>query len=234
MLAGSKFTPTFGRFNSFKNAASAGAVSWPVSRPSAIFLAAKMSATVRSRSTILANAGSDLFVRQKTGVESHERQAELCGNFRAGPDGFQILLPRRVRRDAAGRADGFQRGIILANAAEHAGDNLNFVFPENLSVAAPDLPAIRAAGRARAGRGRMPVRAQFFDQGRADWRPATTNCKPQGAGRRRLAVDEFPRNFVPALARSLASRRCWQKNSTANSAKSIRLTSGPVGFNFAP
>ena len=94
MFAGSKFTPTFGRFNSFRNAASAGAVSWPVSKPSMMFFATKISATVSSRSTILANAGCGFFVRQKTGMERHELQAQLRGNFRDRPDGFFRFFPQ--------------------------------------------------------------------------------------------------------------------------------------------
>ena len=58
MLAGSKFTPTFARSSFFRNAASVPASSWPVSRPTVIFFAAKRSAIWRSRASSFANDGS--------------------------------------------------------------------------------------------------------------------------------------------------------------------------------
>src|ERR1035441_3931387 len=58
MLAGSKFTPTFGRWSFCKSWTSTGAVSCPVSNPSAIFAALNTSAVSPSRSSILARFGS--------------------------------------------------------------------------------------------------------------------------------------------------------------------------------
>ena len=77
-------------------------------------------------------------MRQKAGVERHNPQPQLHRQPGTRADGFQIFCPSRVWRNAAGRADCFQRGIIFAEAAEHPGNTFNFILPEQRFRFAPD------------------------------------------------------------------------------------------------
>ena len=91
-----------------------------------------MSATSVRRRSILAKAGSDSSCGRKPAWNVTNFCPSLCRESRRRADVFAILLPSRVRRDAARQPNAFERRIILADAAKHGGDNNNFVLPKHL------------------------------------------------------------------------------------------------------
>ena len=96
---------------------------------------------IRDRSQSLQQFGKariGFLVRKKAGVKGHEFQTKLPGQNGGGLDVFEILLPSRVGRDASGGPDGFQRGVILPHAAEHARDDGDAVLAKERGRLAPN------------------------------------------------------------------------------------------------
>src|SRR6266540_2002478 len=76
-------------------------------------------------------------VRQKTGVEGHQLQAELLGYDGVRPDVFPVFLPGGIRHETAGATNRFEGRIIFAGGPEHAGDHENVVPTKQLDALAP-------------------------------------------------------------------------------------------------
>ena len=82
--------------------------------------------------------GVGLVVRQEARVERHQPHPEPLRDGHGGRDVGLVLLPRRVRGDATGHADGLHRRVVLADGAEHAGDDPDAGVGEQCLRVAPD------------------------------------------------------------------------------------------------
>jgi len=72
-------------------------------------------------------------------MESDEFQAKLASQRRGGFDVMQVLFPGEVRSDAARNAYGVEAGVILADTAEHPGNDLNPLLLEECNGLPPDI-----------------------------------------------------------------------------------------------
>jgi hypothetical protein len=55
-----------------------------------------------------------------------------------GLNGLQVLGPSVVGRNPTGKADGIQRGVVLAHATEHSRDNRYAFLPQDLRRISPE------------------------------------------------------------------------------------------------
>src|SRR5207247_3909770 len=84
-------------------------------------------------------------VRQKSGMERYQPQAETP---REGSVGFEIapiFFPGAIRNDAAGAANRFHAGVIFADGRDHARNKLDSVQGAKCPDVSPDI-GIRADG----------------------------------------------------------------------------------------
>ena len=70
-------------------------------------------------------------------MEGDNLQAKPSGDAGDGLDVGPVGVPMLVRHDAAGFADGIERRVILADGAEHSGDDPDALGGEQLGGVAP-------------------------------------------------------------------------------------------------
>ena len=138
-MAGSKFTLSVGRSRIFSRSRRAGAVSWPVSSADADAVRGEHVGDVAQPLRQRDEGRVALVMRQEAGVERHEPHSQLLGDGHGGGDVGLVLFPCVVRRDAPGHADGFHGRVVLADGAEHAGDDLDACLREQGLRGAPDV-----------------------------------------------------------------------------------------------
>ena len=58
-------------------------------------------------------------------MEGDELEPESLGDVSDFLDTLPVGVPMLIRQDTAGFFDCLERGVVLADCAEHAGDNLD-------------------------------------------------------------------------------------------------------------
>ena len=106
------------------------------------------------RSASLLNSGSAGSCGGENGrVEGDEVKAQCLRELGIGLDVAPVLFPSFIGHDAAGAPDGIRRGVILANRAKHAGDELQAALAAKRGQFVPELRRGAEKDRERSGRG---------------------------------------------------------------------------------
>ena len=94
---------------------------------------------LRDAAEQLGEAGVALLVRKEAGMKGDQLQAELGSDVGDRLDVGPVSVPMLVRHDAARFLDRVERRVILADRAEHAGDDPDTLAPEQLAGFFPGL-----------------------------------------------------------------------------------------------
>ena len=97
-------------------------------------------------------------------MESDEIEAESLGDVGDFLDTLPVGVPMLIRQDAAGFLDRLERGVVLTDRAEHAGDDLDAGGGEKFRRFFPSIRVVteRVEGQLQAGK---PDFAEISDQG---------------------------------------------------------------------